>query len=54
MVEQADLTMPVVTILGLPGSALGYAIRDFLYRSDVPFEWVALTTDAQACAQAGV
>jgi len=54
MVEQADLTMPVVTILGLPGSALGYAIRDLLYRSDVPFEWVALTTDAQARAQAGV
>ncbi|HJZ50520.1 MAG TPA: FAD-dependent oxidoreductase [Roseiflexaceae bacterium] len=46
--------MPLVTILGLPGSALGYAIRDFLYRSDVPFEWVELTTDEQARAQAGV
>src|SRR5215475_4152625 len=54
MVEQADLTMPFVTILGRPGSALGYAIRGFLYRSDVPFEWVELTTDEQARAQAGV
>src|SRR5262247_10559 len=54
MVEQADLTVPVVTILGRPGSALGYAIRDFLYRSDVPFEWVELTSDEQARTQAGV
>jgi thioredoxin reductase (NADPH) len=45
---------PLVKILGRPGSALGYAIRDFLYRSDVPFEWVQLTTDEQARSNAGV
>lgn len=46
--------MPLVTIFGPPGSALGYAIRDFLYRSDVPFEWVPLMTEAQARSEAGV
>jgi len=54
MAEQAGTTVPLVTILGPPGSALGYAIRDFLYRSDVPFEWVQLATDAQARSEAGV
>jgi thioredoxin reductase (NADPH) len=54
MAEQAGATAPLVTILGPPGSALGYAIRDFLYRSDVPFEWVQLATDAQARSDAGV
>jgi thioredoxin reductase (NADPH) len=43
-----------VKILGKPGSALAYAIRDFLHRSDVPFEWIPLTTDDQARAEAGV
>ena len=46
MIQQASATMPLVAC-GPPGSALGYAIRDFLYRSDVPFEWVQLVTDAQ-------
>ena len=54
MIQQAGATMPLVTILGPPGSALGYAIRDFLYRSDVPFEWVELATDEQARSEAGV
>jgi thioredoxin reductase (NADPH) len=54
MIEQAGATLPLVTIFGPPGSALSYAIRDFLYRSDVPFEWVQLMTDAQARSQAGV
>jgi len=54
MVEPAIITTSLVTILGPPGSALGYAIRDFLYRSDVPFEWVQLANDAQARADAGV
>src|SRR5262249_38982155 len=54
MVEHTITTPPLVTILGPPGSALGYAIRDFLYRSDVSFEWVPLMTDAQARSQAGV
>jgi thioredoxin reductase (NADPH) len=54
MIEQADGSLPLVTMFGPPGSALGYAIRDFLYRSDVPFAWVPLSTDAQARSQAGV
>jgi len=52
MVEQTITTMPMVTILGPPGSVLGYAIRDFLYRSDVPSTWVPLPTDAQARLEA--
>src|ERR1700737_3641291 len=47
-------TSPLVKILGRPGSATAYAIRDFLHRSDVPFKWVQLSTDDQARAQAGV
>jgi hypothetical protein len=31
-IEQAGATMPLTTIFGPPGSALGYAIRDYLYR----------------------
>jgi thioredoxin reductase (NADPH) len=54
MAEQAGTTVPLVTIFGPPGSALAYAIRDFLYRSDVPFAWVELTSDAQARSDAGV
>ena len=54
MAEHAGTTVPLVTILGPPGSALAYAIRDFLYRSDVPFAWVQLATDAQARSDAGV
>jgi thioredoxin reductase (NADPH) len=54
MIQQAGDTMPLVTIFGAPGSAMGYAIRDFLYRSDVPFESVQLVTDAQARSEAGV
>ena len=54
MHAQAAASMPLVTIMGPPGSALGYAIRDFLYRSDVPFAWVQLEDDAQARAHAGV
>jgi len=47
MIEQPGATLPLVTIFGPPGSALSYAIRDFLYRSDVPFAWVPLVTDAE-------
>lgn len=50
----AEGNSPLVKILGKHGSALGYAIRDFLYRSGVPFEWVQLTSDEQARSQAGV
>jgi thioredoxin reductase (NADPH) len=55
MGEQSETSKtPLVKILGKHGSALAYAIRDFLYRSGVPFEWVQLSTDEQARSQAGV
>src|SRR6202011_1161289 len=45
---------PKVKILGKTGSALGFMIRDFLHRSDVPFEWVELKSDEQTRELAGV
>jgi thioredoxin reductase (NADPH) len=42
-----------VTILGRPGSAQAYALRDFLHRSGVPFEWVELHSDDEARQRAG-
>ena len=39
-----------VTVIGRTGSPPRYAIRDFLYRNDVPFQWVELGDDAQARA----
>jgi thioredoxin reductase (NADPH) len=45
---------PLVKVYGRRGSALCYAIRDFLYRSDVPFEYVDLSTDEQARSLADV
>jgi thioredoxin reductase (NADPH) len=35
-------------LLGTRGSAEAYALRDFLQRSDVSFEWIELHTDEQA------
>lgn len=43
-----------VRILGKPGSPIGYMIRDFLHRSDVPFDWIELRTDDEARSKAGV
>src|SRR5258708_39380036 len=43
-----------IRLLGTRGSALAYAIRDFLYRSEVPFDWVELTSDEQARSEAQV
>lgn len=37
-----------VRLYGKRGSPQAYQIRDFLQRSDVPFEWVELTADSQA------
>jgi thioredoxin reductase (NADPH) len=50
----ADKTEPRIRLLGTRGSAAAYAIRDFLYRSDVPFEWVELSSDEQARTEAQV
>ena len=43
-----------VLIFGRIGTPLGYMIRDFLHRCDIPFEWVELTGDEDARARAGV
>jgi thioredoxin reductase (NADPH) len=45
---------PKVRLYGTRGSAAAYAIRDFLYRSDVPFHWIELQTDEQARKEAQV
>lgn len=43
-----------IRVFGTRGSAECYSIRDFLHRSDVPFEYVELTTDETGRALAGV
>lgn len=40
--------MFMVNIYGRMRSANGYAIRDFLHRSDIPFEWIELGSDREA------
>src|SRR5258706_599368 len=50
----ADTQPSHVRIFGTAGSALCYTIRDFLTRSDVPFEWIELRTDEDARTLAGV
>lgn len=44
---------PPIKICGKVGCPLAYAIRDFLHRNDVPFEWNELRTDDQ-CRAIGV
>ena len=44
-------TPPSVRLYGKRGSPQAYAIRDFLQRSDVPFEWVELANHEQARAE---
>ena len=39
-----------VQVFGRAGCAAAYAIRDFLHRCDVPFEWAELKTDEEAHA----
>jgi thioredoxin reductase (NADPH) len=41
-------------LLGTRNSSVAYALRDFLYRSGVPFEWMELISDEQARALAQV
>jgi thioredoxin reductase (NADPH) len=38
------------TIYGRSGSPRAFAIRDFLHRSDIPFDWVELQSDNEARA----
>ena len=39
---------PKLKLFGTAGSPAAYAIRDFLHRSDVPFEWVEIRNNQQA------
>jgi thioredoxin reductase (NADPH) len=43
-----------VRLYGKRGCPAAYAIRDFLQRSDIPFEWIELRDDAQAQTELGV
>jgi thioredoxin reductase (NADPH) len=45
---------PAIKIYGTRGSAACYSIRDFLHRSDVPFQWIDLTSHQQSRAEAQV
>ena len=47
-------TQPALKIYGTRGSSACYNIRDFLHRSDVPFQWIDLTSDQQPRAEAQV
>src|SRR5712672_3749545 len=47
-------TQPAIKIYGTRGSSACYSIRDFLHRSDVPFQWIDLASDQQARAEAQV
>jgi thioredoxin reductase (NADPH) len=51
---KATTDLPSVQIIGRAGSATAYKIRDYLQRSDVPYEWIELANDQQARALAGV
>jgi thioredoxin reductase (NADPH) len=44
----------LIKLYGTRGSATAYSIRDFLQRSDVPFQWIELTSDEQARVEASV
>jgi thioredoxin reductase (NADPH) len=43
-----------IRLFGKRGCARAYAIRDFLHRNGVPFDWIELKDDDQARGQAGV
>ena len=47
-------TLPAVRLYGKRGSPQAYAIRDFLQRSDVPFEWIELGSHEQARDELGL
>jgi thioredoxin reductase (NADPH) len=45
---------PLIRLYGTRGCAEAYAIRDFLQRSDVPFQWIELKSDEEAQREATV
>lgn len=40
-----------IKLYGSRGCPAAYAIRDFLYRSDIPFEWIELPSDVRSSDQ---
>lgn len=49
MTDELQASQPAaLKIFGRSDSAKAYAIRDFLHRGDVPFEWVELHSEEQA------
>jgi thioredoxin reductase (NADPH) len=54
MEEAQPAQVSKVRIYGTMGSAVGYMIRDFLHRSDIPYEWIELTTEESARKLAGL
>jgi thioredoxin reductase (NADPH) len=48
MSDEQQANQPIVKIMGRGDSARAYAIRDFMTRGDIPFEWVELRTDEEA------
>src|SRR5580698_5305892 len=46
-------TLPL-NVFGAPGCAPSYSIRDFLHRSDIPFNWTELKNDQEANEKLGV
>ncbi len=43
-----------VRVYGKRGCPAAYAIRDFLQRSDIPFDWIEVRDDAQALKELGL
>jgi thioredoxin reductase (NADPH) len=52
--QTQDNRSPLVRIYGRRNSSDGYAIRDFLHRCDIAFEWIELDSDQSARDLAGV
>jgi thioredoxin reductase (NADPH) len=48
MAEELHTPQPIVKVFGKAASARAYSIRDFLYRGDVPFQFVELKSDEEA------
>jgi thioredoxin reductase (NADPH) len=42
-----------LNVFGAPGCAPSYSIRDFLHRSDIPFNWTELKNDQEANEKVG-
>jgi thioredoxin reductase (NADPH) len=50
-----DSSKPLpLKVFGAPGCAPSYSIRDFLHRSDIPFDWTELKSDQEAQEKLGV